>query len=136
MLSYKQPDEIGDVLQDIFVKIIKKSGKFKRRYAFSTWLYKIARNHVLDLYKKDKKAVIYNDSAIDKSGTLINFEEKFNLLECLSLLPLEQKEVILLKAEGFSFKEISKILFIPQNTAITRNARGIKKLKELLNNEK
>jgi len=49
------------------------------------------------------------------------------------MLPIEQRQVLILKhLEGFKFKEIAQILGIPEGTVKSRMARGLKRLKEVL----
>jgi len=133
MLNYKEPEDINDYLQDVFIKVIKNANKYKKKYAFSTWIYRIARNYVYDIYRKNGKIVYDTDKVDEKFSVDHSRDDKESILYYLNKLSLEQREIILLRVEGFSFKEIAKMLFIPEKTAITRNARGIKKLKEFLN---
>ncbi len=48
------PTAAEDAAQDIFVKAFQLLSKFEGRSSFSTWLYRVATNHCLDL----KRAVV------------------------------------------------------------------------------
>ncbi|NOY22340.1 MAG: RNA polymerase sigma factor, partial [Acidobacteria bacterium] len=58
------------------------------------------------------------------------------LSHALNRLPIEQQQVVVLKEiNGFTFREISEILQIPENTAKTRMYTSLKKLRSLLAQE-
>ena len=130
------PDEIGDIIQDTFLKAIEKANSYKKKYAFSTWIYTIARNKALDRRKKLKnKLPELPERDPTPEEVAEENQEKENLLKNLEKISREYREIILLRAEGFSYKEISKIMFIPERVAITRMHRGLKKLKEMMQND-
>lgn len=43
-----------DIVSDVFFKVLKKLKTYDPQYAFSTWIYRIARNAVIDFYRKRK----------------------------------------------------------------------------------
>lgn len=130
------PDEIGDIIQDIFLKVIEKATSFKKKHKFSTWIYTIARNKAYDYMRKRKRRK-NPDPPVERTPKekSIHREEWERVLSAVTRLPVEYREVVLLRSEGFSYREISKILFIPERVAITRMHRAVKKLKEELGNE-
>ena len=57
-------------------------------------------------------------------------------MACLALLPVEQREVLLLVSlEDLSYSEVSQVLRIPVGTVTSRLARGRTRLRSLLNGE-
>ena len=50
----RDPDFAEDLVQDIFLKAFKSLKNYKNDHAFSTWLYRIARNHTIDYLRKKK----------------------------------------------------------------------------------
>ena len=53
-LPDKNEDDIDDVVSMIFVKVWKNIQKFDESFAFSTWLYNIAKNTCIDFMRKKK----------------------------------------------------------------------------------
>src|ERR1044071_6971126 len=49
------PTLAEDAAQDIFVKVFRLLQTFRGKSSFSTWLYRIATNHCLDLRRKMKR---------------------------------------------------------------------------------
>ncbi len=135
-LPQLSPDEITDLIQEIFLKVIEKANKYKKKHAFSTWIYTIARNKAIDRWRRlQRKGELGLQESPDPEKIAMERSKRKELLENLQKLPIEYREVLLLRAEGFSYKEISRILFIPERVAITRMHRGIKKLKEHMSDE-
>ena len=50
----RDPDFAEDLVQDIFLKAFKSLKNYKNDHAFSTWLYRIARNHTIDYLRKKR----------------------------------------------------------------------------------
>ncbi|WP_069130151.1 sigma-70 family RNA polymerase sigma factor [Rhodohalobacter halophilus] len=54
----KDPDEVEELAQEIFVKAYEKLHQFKENSKFSTWLYTIAMNHGRD-YAEINEGIVY-----------------------------------------------------------------------------
>ena len=135
-LPQLSPDEISELIQEIFLKVIEKANKYKRKHAFSTWIYTIARNKAIDRWKKLKrKGEITIQEPPNPEDVALEKNDRERLLQSIQKLPIDYREILILRAEGFSYREISKILFIPERAAITRMHRGIQKLKEIMGDE-
>jgi len=48
-------DIAQDVTQEIFIKIYHNLDKFREDKNFSSWIVRIARNHCIDYWRKNKK---------------------------------------------------------------------------------
>jgi RNA polymerase sigma-70 factor (ECF subfamily) len=51
-------DEAEDLAQEIFIKVLDKLHTFKRESKFSTWLYSVTYNHLVNYLKKDEKKLV------------------------------------------------------------------------------
>jgi RNA polymerase sigma-70 factor (ECF subfamily) len=51
----KNEDKISDIVQEVFVKVWKKSDKFQQKSNVKTWLYRITVNCAYDHLRKEKK---------------------------------------------------------------------------------
>lgn len=57
--SFKMDKEMGrDLVQEIFMKVFQKINSYSPDYAFSTWLYKIANNHIIDRKRQQNFEVL------------------------------------------------------------------------------
>ena len=52
-VSYFSPEDIEDILQDVFIKVYKNINSFDDSYKFSTWVFQITRNTTIDAIRKN-----------------------------------------------------------------------------------
>ena len=128
-----------DAAQNIFLKVFESLGNFRARSSFSTWLYRIASNHCLNLIKKKKQ---------EKTDSLdLRLEEYGSSAEPLSkgpspeaslegrqtvgflLAQMSPEEAIILslrEIEGLSYSELTESLGISLDTVKVRLFRARK----------
>jgi len=128
----------NDLYQGSWEKIIKARESYKTTAPFRAWMYRIAHNHVMDFFRRHRPALELPSGEIPATGS--GPEEQFvrdsrdvQLLEAIARLPVEQKEVILLKLEsGLGLQAIADITGVNSETAKSRLRYAVKKLKEVL----
>ena len=135
------PDNIEDIVQDVFVRAFKNINGFNSALKFSSWIYRIAHNAFVNgLRQKQRNPLlfidfdtfiphqVYEDPAVDEK----EHEKMKKMIELgLESLSPKYKEVIILHyLEEISYKEISDILEIPVGTVGIRVMRGKKMLRE------
>ncbi|HXU28034.1 MAG TPA: sigma-70 family RNA polymerase sigma factor [Bacteroidia bacterium] len=140
-----------DFFQDTFVKVIQslKSGNYYEDGKFGAWLLRIARNLVIDYFRKNKKMqtvpnVVNEDgeevdifSILKIEGDDRSAEEKMyikrTMRSLIEELPYEQKEVVIMRAYyDMSFKEISDMTNVSINTALGRMRYSLINLKKMM----
>lgn len=139
-------DDAEDLTIEAFGKAFKMLENYTPKYAFSTWLFKIASNHCIDfLRKQNKHKILSIDETMDNEdnlpGDTIRAEvldpeeemikaQKDNLLQdFIKKLHPDYQEILKLKYfYGLSYIEISEELDIPLGTVKARLFRS----KELL----
>ncbi|MBT3865285.1 sigma-70 family RNA polymerase sigma factor [Candidatus Peregrinibacteria bacterium] len=125
-------DDAEDILQEVFIKIYENLNDFDESLKFSSWIYRIAHNHTISSYRKNKKSsqdISLEDNEIiyDKLASELNLHEETDkkLLAAKVkklLLKLDEKyrEVLILKyLEDKDYTEISNILKKPMGTIAT-----------------
>jgi len=130
--------EAEDLTEIVFFKAWEKIDNFNEKgYGFRAWIYKIAHNLVIDYYR-DIKRLTSLDEGIPYEGKGIEEKaiedfEKDALMKAIEKLSSEQKEVITMKyIEGFSNKEIGKVLNKGDDAVRALKSRALKKLRKLL----
>jgi len=122
-----------DFTQDLFMKVVEKSGHFDPERRFSTWLYTVAGNMVKNEYRRlSRQPEPPNES--DFFGE--NFSEDFDsqafeqhLHLALDELDETQRQCFVLRyQQELSVKEIAEILDCPEGTVKSRMFYTLKKL--------
>ena len=126
-----------DLTSVAFVKALNSFSSFdQNKGGFSAWIYKIARNTVIDFYRSKKTLINIDDvwDLSDNQDIEREVDASLKLAEVkkyLKNLSSEQRDVIILRVwEGLSYKEIAAVLGKSENSCKMMFFRTIKKLKE------
>jgi len=126
-----------DLASDCFLKIFDFLGSGAKIENFRALLFKIARHKIIDFYRQQSKSTVSLEDAhpanfASDENQPLALEVK-RVREIISSLKEEYQEPVLLYYfEGFSWKEVADILDLPPATLRQRAHRGIKMLKEKL----
>ncbi len=135
--------EAEDVVQEVFLRALARSrGWFGLRNP-AGYLYRAARNEALSRLRKRSvrtraaAELIYAAELLAPVETsLESAEEAVRVNAALLALPVEQREVVVLKIyRNMTFKEIAHVTGASQNTAASRYRYALAKLKEILEAE-
>ncbi len=135
----------AEITSDIFAKALFKISTYNfKGLPFSSWLYRIARNQLIDFYRKDKsnKYLQVSEEELDYLAdnsendieAVVDKENKTQqLVLALGKLSDENIELIELKFfENRSYKEIAEIINTNENNARVKTNRALAKLKDLI----
>jgi RNA polymerase sigma-70 factor (ECF subfamily) len=130
-----------DVLQTVFVRIVRKRHRLARARCMDAYVYRIARNEayrLLNRHKRDRKTKDINESWLTVNESNREPSDLAEQLQAaLAQLPQQQREVIVLKIyRQKTFLEISRLLGLSQNTVASRYRYAMEKLRNLLENLK
>ena len=144
--------EAEDILQDVFYELVEASRMMKPIEQVSAWLFRVARNKIIDFFRKKRpEASISDHPAATADGESLTLEDLLpspdegpeaafarsvlleELEEALEELPEEQREVFVAhELEGFSFKEIAARTGVGVNTLLSRKHYAVLQLRQRL----
>jgi len=138
-------EESEDMLQNIFIKAYLNLNDFDSGLKFSSWIYRIAHNEVIDNYRKRQARpqlldIDIKDSQIkelagstDLLEELARQELKQEIRVAISKINYKYQEIIILKyIEEKDYQEISDIIKKPLGTVASRMNKAKAELKKVL----
>jgi len=135
-----RPGEIEDVVSEVFFKVYRNLNRYRPAHPFSTWLYRLTVNHLVDRARRARREgtrmelpeQIVDETPSVRDGLLEN--ERARLLRAaLGAIDPKYREVLaLVYVEGLKVEEASRLLSVPQGTVKTRLMRGRDALRRLL----
>lgn len=136
------PDNITDLVQDVFIKAYINIKSFDASRKFSPWLYRIAHNEFVNALKKQKHETFqlfdtdmifpHPIAAETADSETSKREMKKEIDQCLNKLEPKYREIMVLYYfEEMSYEEIAEVLHIPVSTVGVRLYRGKEILKKL-----
>ncbi len=125
-----------DLVHDVFLKIHDQIKSLKDKDKLPAWIYQIARNSIIDSYRKKQLMVEITDPILGlEQSEMIQAPEDLNRVvqSMIEKLSTQDKEVLILSDfQGINQAEIARRLGISLSGAKSRIQRARKKLKELL----
>jgi RNA polymerase sigma factor (sigma-70 family) len=131
--------EAEDIMQESFLDAFRRIDTYTGEGSFGMWLKRIVVNNSLDVLRRRKEIVSYDEIHLDFAESQeesheeeIQFEVRV-VRETISQLPEEYRVVLsLFLLEGYDHEEISQILNISNNLSRTRFSRARQKLLQIL----
>ena len=134
-----------DVTQEVMIRVFRSIGSYQPTGRFDSWLFTIANHLVIDQVRRKRPEASMTEldgevsaeqfgSAVPEPRTIFEEDErKRALLKAVDRLPIDQKQVFLLREEGgLSFREIADMLGCPLNTALGRMHYAMDNLRKSL----
>jgi RNA polymerase sigma-70 factor (ECF subfamily) len=127
------PHEYNDMVSEVLLVVFKKIERYNPKYALSTWVYAIAKNHFIDALRKSKNTNIVPIDSIDEQYA-VNHTGQKNVVDSIierdlvdkcqqiikSLKERDKRLIFLKYYEGLNSKEIALIEGIPASTVRQR----------------
>jgi RNA polymerase sigma-70 factor (ECF subfamily) len=146
------PDDAEDLTQEAFAKAFTSLHKFDSKFAFSTWLFRIATNNCIDFIRKKKLLTYSIDQPVDEDSDrpffidirdknynpneeMIHSQRSQIIHEAVEKLP--QRYKILVQMRYFdekAYEELAEELNLPLGTVKAQLHRARELLNELLAN--
>lgn len=146
------PPAAEDAMQEVFLKVVRSAARWERQAMVSTWMFTIARNHCIDALRKanyrkttslDQPLNEQSDGAVslgdrvaddnrpepDRGAESLRLRQV--LAETIAALAEEQREVFVMREyAGMPFKEIAKVVGVPENTVKSRMRYALEHLRD------
>jgi RNA polymerase sigma factor (sigma-70 family) len=141
--------EAEDILQDVFYELIETYRMMKPVEHVTAWLFRVARNRMIDLFRRKKPSSLNNPASAEEDGETLEDllpsadagpEAAFArsllldaLEEAIEELPEAQRQVFIAhEVLGQSFKEISAETGLSINTLLSRKHYAVLHLRQSL----
>lgn len=124
-----------DLFQEVVYQLWKAYPEFKREAKISSWIYRIALNTAIAIYRKPKVSIDYYEKFPEHahpSDAKPVSENEERLFWALRKLNDSEKAVISLYLEDFNYKEIAEMTGLSESNVGVRLNRIKKKLKQIL----
>ena len=134
-----------ELFQDVWMNLIRARAGYTVQAKFTTYLYRLAHNRLIDHYRKSSQAAISSfddadgealeelpdDHATPPDAAYDSRQQAQRLLELLAELPEAQREAFLLQQEGgMSIEEIALATGVTRETAKSRLRYAMSKLRQ------
>lgn len=139
----------AELFQEVWAKIIKARDRYTPTASFSTYMYRIAHNTLVDHYRRSGRSVDAFDEGVvavqelpgsDCDGpeaAAIASESRVRFRAALAALPDEQREAFVLREEsGLSLADIAGVTGVSAETAKSRLRYALRKLRAALADER
>jgi len=133
-------EDVEDVVSEVLLKVYRNLHQYRPDHAFSTWLYKLTANHVVDRSRRMKKErgrtempEQVEDHTPGAEDTMETDERHGLVRDALRFVDERYREVLqLVYVEGLKVDETARILRTPEGTVKTRLMRGREALRKIL----
>lgn len=143
---YKNDEDIKTALNNVFLKLIKNIDFAIDKYnvvPFELWLRRVAINHIIDEYRKNKKYLFQNEFTDDYSlndaeqikieDSMVSKENMEEIDKAIDSLPEMSRTVFnLFVKDGYKHEEIAEMLHISSNTSKVHLHKARLKLQQIL----
>ncbi len=152
--SVQNRSRAEELLQEVFLRVVRSRARYQQTAKFTTWVYTIARNLCVDESRRQKfrrtvsldaprgkrddggGVSMLDQTAAQQVGTDEAAEGpriQNRVAAAVARLPDDQREVFLMRQiSGLSFKEIGRAVGAPENTVKSRMRYALEKLRNEL----
>ncbi|HEV8534685.1 MAG TPA: sigma-70 family RNA polymerase sigma factor [Candidatus Limnocylindria bacterium] len=130
-----------DLVSDVFMRALRAIPRYEPRVAFLAWLYRIARNAVIDRGRRARTQISFEDAlahpgvdqVVEPDAAILALSDKDAVREALTkLTPLQQEVIVLRFVEGFSTQEIAALVGKREGTVRGIQFRALEALRTLI----
>lgn len=137
-MSIKDQWKVEDLTSEVFIKVYRHRDKINDVQKSGKWLITIARNTLIDYYRKSYKEEPCEEiflEGVDEFGyeDVIIKDEFASVRNLIMLMPEDVRKMIVMRYYyGMKFKEIGQKMNLTENAVKCRVSRTIKKLHDMV----
>jgi RNA polymerase sigma-70 factor (ECF subfamily) len=124
-----------DLVQEVFLRILKYRLSYEPGTPFRAWIYQIARNARVDHYRKTPRHITFEPEMVAPvmpKDSAQQTEETELLHRALMQMPEEKREILILsRFQELKYEEIARLLGCELGTVKTRIHRAIQELRQI-----
>ncbi|HMF78380.1 MAG TPA: RNA polymerase sigma factor [Bryobacteraceae bacterium] len=129
-----------EITQDVFLKLYEHLLKGIQVVNVRSWSYRVAHNLAIDFVRAQKLSAFggdilwsglaetCSDSSLGPEELVLHSEKAAHFRTALASLPVQQRACLLLRAEGFRYREIAQMLGVAVPTVGESLRRGLQRL--------
>ena len=130
-----------DLVSDVFMRALRAIPRYEPRQAFLAWLYRIARNAVIDRARRTRIQISFEDALahpgvdqiVEPDAGLLALADKETVRAAIArLTPLQQEVIVLRFVEGYSTSEIANLVGKREGTVRGIQFRALEMLRTLI----
>lgn len=130
-----------DLVSDVFMRALRAIPRYEPRVAFLAWLYRIARNAVIDRARRSRTQISFEDALahpnvdqiVEPDATILALSDKEAVRAALAkLTPLQQEVIVLRFVEGYTTLEIANLVGKREGTVRGIQFRALEALRVLI----
>lgn len=126
-------EDAQDVFQETFIRFLDSTKQDRVMTNVPAFLLKIARNLCVNVKRKDKKPVSFEEYMVSDNRDGDNNELLTLIKMALDILPDEYKDIFILREyDGLSYQDIADMVDVPLSTVKIRIFRAKQKIRDIL----
>src|ERR1044072_6902782 len=140
-------DAALDLTQEVFIKVYNSLSRYRAKFKFSTWIYKIAHNAAIDHLRRhavreqaittsvdgERREVVIESRRLTPEQESERKERRSEIESVVQLLPSSYRELIVLRhSHDLSYDEMAEVTGLPLGTVKNRLFRAREAMRDLL----
>ncbi|MEM7364491.1 MAG: sigma-70 family RNA polymerase sigma factor [Pseudomonadota bacterium] len=141
MINLQNEALAGELFQDVWMKVIAESKRYRQQGRFRSWLFTLAHHRLMDHFRRPEQRYPHHEETegelcdVTPEGDVVNEEMHALLATMVMALPCEQRQALYLREqEGFSVQELADIQGVSFETAKSRLRYAYRRLREQMAN--
>jgi RNA polymerase sigma-70 factor (ECF subfamily) len=126
---------VEELAQEAWAGVIQGAPRYESRGHFKTWLYQMGHNRLVDFWRRRDNQHTNLESTPEPLATTEHeaaSDLQEQVMNAIGKLPVDQRNTVLLREQGFSMREIADITHIGEETVKSRLRYARKQLREQL----
>lgn len=133
----REDDDAQDLTQSVFVKAYENLDRYDSKYAFFSWLYRMAMNETINFLNRQKRQSPLQQEieSRERNPEDKRADDEFSerIADALMELTLDYRLVIVMRHFlDFTYREMSEIVAVPEKTVKSRLFSARRRLCEIL----